>query len=230
MLSLFVHKDLYWNLWSRKILQHCLLDQVQHSCLESWIKGWCWSRFWCWCWSWCWTRLWNQSDSQGEQAGRSQSWEPTPFLAQLSWWYHQIIIFMKNYAPERFSDGNIQNIEKTSKICNIRTSGGARCYFSPQKCSRWKVGEVGPVTFLSNVVNVLLLVWKSWNVRYNHCASDIQLTLWQFFCTGSPFHCLQKYTTRLAIETIKWKKHVFCLKLLHFQQILFKTNILCAFL
>ena len=45
-------------------------------------------------------------------------------------------------------------IEKTSKICNIRTSGGARCYFSPQKCSRRKVGEVGSVTFLSNVVNV----------------------------------------------------------------------------
>ena len=33
------HKHLCWNLWSREILQHCLLDQVQHSCLESWIKG-----------------------------------------------------------------------------------------------------------------------------------------------------------------------------------------------
>ena len=169
----------------------------------------------------------NKSDSQGEQAGRLQSWEPTLFLAQLSWWYHQIIIIMKNYAPERFSDGNIQNIEKTSKICNVRTSGGARCDFSPQKCSRRKVGEVGSVTFLSNVVNVvdncsqvLLLVWKSWNVRYNHCASDIQLTLWQFFCTGSPFHYLEKYTTRLVIETINWKTCVL------FEAFAFSTNVI----
>ena len=226
------HKHLCWNLWSREILQHCLLDQVQHSCLESWIKGLMLVEI-------LKPKLTHKILNKilkTEVTHKGNKLTVCNHGSQLFSWHSfhgDIIKLLSSWKIMRQTDSVIK---KTSKICNVRTSGRARCYFSPQKCSRRKVGEVRSVTFLSNVVNVvnicwqvLLLVWKSWNVRYDHCgASDIQLTLWQFFCTGSPFHCLEKYTTRLVMEIINWKTCVL------FEAFAFSTNIiqkryLCTF-